>query len=190
MKRCVACGEGRVVPVGGEGRRTGYKNLTDLEVPADLVIPTCNHCGVEWMDDEVAQRMDTALEPVYRKRLSQMAAQALEALAGVVRQGELERKLGLAQGYLTKLKRGNRVPSAELALHLAAIALNPESRLQEMDDLLEFGFTFVLGQRSSLQGLAIEDLACTQTGIGPSQASPQWDSIPYKERSHAVPVAA
>lgn len=190
MKRCLACGEGLIVPAVGEGRRASYKNLTDLEVPADLVIPTCDHCGVEWMDDEVAQRVDTALEPLYRKRLSGMAIQALDALVGVVRQGELERKLGLAQGYLTKLKKGSRVPSPELALHLAAIALNPESRLQEIDDFLEYGFSFVLGQRSSLQGLFIEESASARTLAGSRRTTSQWNSIPYKERGHAVPIAA
>jgi transcriptional regulator with XRE-family HTH domain len=87
------------------------------------------------MDDDVAESIDRAMEPLYRARLREMVTRAIEALGRVISQSELERKLGMAQGYLTKLKNGHRSPSPEIALQLAMLARQPAKRLKEIDDI-------------------------------------------------------
>ncbi len=134
MKRCPECG-GTIRSIAKAGRLTTYKNASALEVPADLAIPTCVGCGSEWMDEATAKAIDRAMEPVYLNRLREMVAHSIETLSGVVTQGELERKLGMAQGYLSKLKKGRRNPSPEIALQLAMIARHPERRLREIDEI-------------------------------------------------------
>ena len=113
-----------------------YKNIRDIEVPASLGIPTCQNCGGEWMNDTVAAKIDRVMETVYRARLRAMARRAIAVITAVINQGELERKLGMAQGYLTKLKHGHRDPSPEIAIQLCMIALQPKQRLREIDALL------------------------------------------------------
>ena len=111
-----------------------YKHL-QLLLPASVEIPTCDGCGSEWMDDDVAASIDAALEPVYRAQLRAMAKSAIRSLSELVNQSELERKLGMAQGYLSKLKNGKRDPSPEIVLQLSMIALHPRPRLKEIDDI-------------------------------------------------------
>ncbi len=134
MSRCPECG-GTIRQVARAGRLTTYKNASGLEVPAALAIPTCARCGSEWMDEATAKAIDRAMEPVYQQRLREMVVQSIETLSAIVSQGELERKLGMAQGYLSKLKKGRRNPSPEIALQLAMIARHPERRLREIDEI-------------------------------------------------------
>lgn len=35
--------------------------MANLQVPADLEIPTCDHCGTEWFDEATAKRADNCL---------------------------------------------------------------------------------------------------------------------------------
>jgi hypothetical protein len=135
LSRCPECG-GKVVMRRGRGRLMRYKNIDGLEVPASLGIPTCRDCGTQWINDTVAEAIDEAMEPVYRARLRQMVQAAIATITELVSQSELERKLGMAQGYLTKLKNGRRDPSPELVLQLSLIALSPRRRLQEIDQIL------------------------------------------------------
>lgn len=135
MSHCPECG-GKVRLLAVAGRRTQYKSLPNLDVPATLQIPTCEQCGEEWMNGATARAIDIAMEPVYRARLRQMVQSAIAILSEQVSQSELERKLGMAQGYLTKLKSGSRDPSPELALQLSLIALHPARRLREIDQIL------------------------------------------------------
>lgn len=102
-----------------------------------MEVPTCDTCGAEWINDTVAEAFDRAMELVYRARLREITRKAIETITATISQAELERKLGMAQGYLSKLKSGQRDPSPEIALHLATIALHPKRRLKEIDDILE-----------------------------------------------------
>jgi hypothetical protein len=133
-RRCRGCGVGKVTLLKKPGRVTPYKTFSVLVVPADVEIPTCEHCGAEWHTEETAAQLDAALEEVYRGALSRRAKEALVALVGVVTQGRLEQLLGLSQGYVSKLLSGERVPSAELVAHLALLAADPKSRLKELED--------------------------------------------------------
>jgi hypothetical protein len=130
-RRCRECGEGMVRLVAKPGRRTTYKFL-ELDVPADLAIPTCDHCGMEWHNDATAERFDEAMEQVFRRELTGIAQRALEHIDNAgVRQSEVERAIGLSPGYLSKIKRGERTPEPVLVAQLAIISMNPSARLSE-----------------------------------------------------------
>ena len=49
-----------------------------------------------------------------------------------ISQRQLERLLGLSQGYLSRLRSGAGNPSPELVSHLALLAKDPSTRLSEL----------------------------------------------------------
>jgi hypothetical protein len=104
------------------GRTAPYKSIPNLPVPADLEIPTCDHCGEEWMTPEDAARIDAALDLVYRqellRRLRAVLPDAKEA-------GRIERDLGLSRGYLSRLRKTTRPPSESLLAILALFRAHP-----------------------------------------------------------------
>jgi len=114
-----------------------YRGIQNLEVPETLEIPTCNGCGEELFNSEIADRIHAAMEPIYRAYLRKLAKDSIEEITQAnVRQSELEQALGLAQGYITKLKTGKKTPSLEFAIHLARIAKNPKDSLSQIKSLL------------------------------------------------------
>jgi hypothetical protein len=136
-RRCRSCGTGHIRPLARPGRRIRYKAVASLEVPAGLAIPTCDRCGVEWLTESTARAIDAALEGAYRRVLHHQACKAIDALATHVALRRLEELLGLSHGYLSKLRGGDRVPSAELVGHLALLARDPRRRLRELEELWE-----------------------------------------------------
>jgi transcriptional regulator with XRE-family HTH domain len=87
------------------------------------------------------QRLDAALEPLYRERMRLLAVDAIEDMVSHgVQQQRIESQLGIARGYLSKIKSGDRVPSPELSLHLALIGLDPLARLAETEEVIARGF--------------------------------------------------
>ncbi len=133
--RCVECGKGNVAPMAAPGRTARYKILADLTVPGDLEIPTCDACGMEWIDQPAAEAVDAALEPVYQRRLRQLASAYLEQLAEqCVTQQRLEKLLGLSQGYLSKIRSGASNPSPMLVSALGLLTIDPERRLREVEE--------------------------------------------------------
>lgn len=133
VRRCHECGIGTVRQVAKKGRVARFKNMPSLEIPATIKIPTCDKCGAEWLDAKTSARIDSALEEVYRAELQKRVGQAMDAITAHVSQRKLEALLGLSQGYLSKLKSGEREPSAELVGNLALIAKDPTKRLRELE---------------------------------------------------------
>jgi len=110
-----------------------YKNL-ELEVPSHLVVPTCTKCVAVWIVDGVAKTLDVALESIYESKLRNRLDMALERiLSEEGSQVRVERILGVSPGYLSKLKRGRRNPSAEMVSALALVSASPKRRLAELD---------------------------------------------------------
>lgn len=183
--KCVVCG-GTVVPATGAGRTTRYRNLPNLEIPDNMPIPTCDQCGEEWLDERTANALDTVLEAAWRQRMHLLATKSLEAIARAgVSQGELERELDLAQGYLTKLKNGSRIPSAELALHLAFIAVNPARRLKELREILRQGGPDSMSQPAANQ--AVSDGARDKPASTTKRSHGRKRSITNKRRMAPKP---
>jgi NMD protein affecting ribosome stability and mRNA decay len=132
MKRlCASCGKREVEPRAVIGRTSSFKNFAALPLPNDLRIPTCGHCGAEWIGAKDAERIDAALEKEAAASLSRLAREAIAAIAETVTQGTLEQRLGLSAGYVSKLKRGHEVPSPWLVSALVLLAVRP-NRLNEL----------------------------------------------------------
>ncbi|GEL75159.1 hypothetical protein [Myxococcus virescens] len=129
--KCVECGRGMVVPLAKPGRRMAFKHIPDLEVPADLELPTCTACGTEWLDEDSTRALDMALARVYRMELSKKANAALRRLkTAKFRQWDLEPLLGLSPGYLSKVKAGKDI-SPTLTAALVLLAEEP-TRVDEL----------------------------------------------------------
>jgi transcriptional regulator with XRE-family HTH domain len=73
------------------------------------------------------------LEKLFRDELRRRGASAVKKLTGFVSQRRLEVLLGLSQGYLCKVAASKASPSAELVTHLANLATEPATRLQELE---------------------------------------------------------
>jgi hypothetical protein len=63
-----------VRPLAKPGRETRHA-ATTLELPSDVEIPTCDHCGAEWYDDTMAREVDKVLAAELERR-------AMHALRG------------------------------------------------------------------------------------------------------------
>lgn len=134
-RRCRECGEGTIRPLAKAGRTMPFRNLAALPVPATLSIPTCDHCGNEWIDLKTARALDKALEGAYAFELYKRFKAALETIlaSAGVSQRRLEQLLGLSLGYLSRVRGKRGDASAQLVSALALIAKDPKRRLNELD---------------------------------------------------------
>ena len=134
-RRCRECGEGTIRPVAKAGRKMPFRNIAALLVPATLAIPTCNHCGNEWIDPETAQVLDEVLQGAYANELHTRLEAALETILSTadISQRGLERLLGLSLGYLSRVRGRRGEASAPLVSVLALLAEDPKRRLKELD---------------------------------------------------------
>lgn len=67
--RCIECFQGAVAPTAESGRVYLYKGNASVPIPDDFLIPTCDRCGEEYLDEETIDRLVEALEKSYRERL-------------------------------------------------------------------------------------------------------------------------
>lgn len=134
-RRCRECGEGTVRPVAKAGRTMPFRNMAALAVPSTLAIPTCDHCGNEWIDPKTARAIDEALQGAYAEELHKRLEAALVTIlaAADVSQRRLEQLLGLSIGYLSRVRSKRGDASAQLVSALALIAEDPKRRLNELD---------------------------------------------------------
>lgn len=132
---CPTCNKGEVKDVARAGRRMHFRNIPDLEIPAGVVIPTCTNpaCGEEWIDREVATRVDEAMKVAYQTALTAKAEESISKLKKKAPQRDLERLLGLSAGYLSKLKHGKET-TAPLVVTLMLLANDPR-RVDELQTL-------------------------------------------------------
>lgn len=135
-RRCKNCGEGTIRLVARAGRVRSHRHAS-LEAPATLEIPTCDTCETEWFNEEYAERIDAAMEEVYRKELAARARQFVEEIeVHNIQHRRIEHVLGLSDGYLSKIKQLDRAPSFSLVVELGLIARDPERRIQEIAEVM------------------------------------------------------
>jgi len=84
------------------------------------------------MDEKSTGALNKALDVAFRTELRARAAKAIEKITKQVTQRKLEGLLGLSHGYLSKLRSGDRDPSAELVSQLALISRDPGKRIREL----------------------------------------------------------
>lgn len=134
-RRCVECGEGMVRPLAKTGRRSPFRNMAAVAIPADFLIPTCDRCGAERIDGATAEALDEVLELAYSDELSERLGHSVDRILETgITQRRLEQLLGLSQGYLSRLKRERGEASPLVVAALALVAQDPR-RLRELDRL-------------------------------------------------------
>jgi hypothetical protein len=136
-RRCRECGKGSVRPLAKEGRRMPFRNMAALPVPSTLAIPTCDHCGNEWIDPRTAEAIDETLQTAYTNELHKRFEAALDMIlsSADISQRRLEQLLGLSVGYLSRVRGRRGDASAQLVSALALIAEDPKHRLKELDHI-------------------------------------------------------
>jgi len=108
--------------------------MSALAVPNTLAIPTCDHCGNEWIDPKTAEAIDEALQGAYAEELHKRLEAALVAIASAeITQRRLEQVLGLSLGYLSRVRAKRGDASAQLVSTLVLIAEDPKPRLSALD---------------------------------------------------------
>jgi len=127
---CPCCGRHAVRSTAQPGRVCRYRN-TALTLPADLLVPTCRRCKHLLLSFESMPELAAALEATYRAELVQRAATEITKLRRHLSQRKLEVALDLSQGYLSRLRAGNGVPSAALVSLFALLSSEP-ARLDEL----------------------------------------------------------
>src|SRR5215207_7857889 len=137
QRRCRECGEGMIRLLAKQGRRMPFRNMAALPVPSTLAIPTCNHCGNEWIDPKTAEAIDEALQGAYADELHKRLVAAVDLIlkATEIPQRRLEQLLGLSVGYISRLRAGRGDASAQVVSALALLAQDPKRRLKELDQL-------------------------------------------------------
>ena len=128
--KCPCCGRHAVRPTAQPGRVCRYRN-TALTLPADLLVPTCRRCKHLLLSFDSMPELAAALETTYRAELVQRAAAEITMLSQRFSQRKLEVALDLSQGYLSRLRAGDGVPSAILVSLLALLGNEP-TRLEEL----------------------------------------------------------
>ena len=129
---CQRCGSHTVRPMQRAARSVSYRVFPALPLPADLPIPTCGRCHAECLDLETTGLLHQFLPRIYEAELRRLAEQEIRALSPYISQRQLELRIGLAQGYLSRLLARAGNPSSALVLLLGLIAKDPQARLNEI----------------------------------------------------------
>ncbi len=132
-RRCLRCGRNGVRNHARPGRTICYRSLQAFPLPADFPIPTCRYCHAEHLDGETWETLDKALVLPYERELQRRTKYAVGEVCGYISQRRLELKLGLSQGYLSRLCAGSGRPSVPLVALLMLLARDPPARLAELD---------------------------------------------------------
>ncbi len=128
--KCPCCGHYTLRPTAKVHRVCRYR-LVVLTLPARLLVPTCSRCKHNLLSFDAVPELATTLEAEYRAELSRRAAAEISFLSGVCSQRQLEIRIDLSQGYLSRLRAGDGVPSAALVSLLALLRADPH-RLEEL----------------------------------------------------------
>ena len=128
--KCPCCGHFTLRPTAKAHRVCRYR-LVVLTLPARLLVPTCSRCKHSILSFDSVPELAATLEAEYRAELSRRAAAEITFLGGVCSQRQLEIRLDLSQGYLSKLRAGDGIPSAALVSLLALLSNDPR-RLEEL----------------------------------------------------------
>lgn len=132
VHRCTECGNGMILMNAKAGRFSPWRNMPSVPIPSDFEIPSCNNCGAEWLDEDTAEALDRVLGVEYRRILRERVRHAIDVLTPHISQRRLESLLGISQGYLSRLRSGEKDPSPELVSNLALLARDPIPRLAEL----------------------------------------------------------
>jgi hypothetical protein len=77
--RCCECGS-ELEDVGMPGRMYTYRRGFELEIPSDIIIPTCSECGDELWTFELSDEIERVLGVEYRKMQAEILSECIERL--------------------------------------------------------------------------------------------------------------
>ena len=106
--------------------------FAELLIPSDFSIPTCGRCGAEDLDQKTAADLAAVVAEVYADELRRRIRNAVAKVCQFISQRQLEKRLGLSQGYLSRLYCSKSTPSAVLVALLTLLSHEPRQRLREL----------------------------------------------------------
>lgn len=128
---CPTCEKGEIRTFKGPGRTRPFRCVASLSVPDEFGIPTCTHCGDEFLPAKETLRLNAGLEEAFGRLTSLRLDESLALLAGDHRKRrEIESAIGVSAGYLSRLTSGKE-PSAPLTSLLMVLS----SRADALDEL-------------------------------------------------------
>jgi hypothetical protein len=138
---CFSCGVGTIALRNARGQVVGYKDERAVEIDRDVEVLLCDHCGEMLLNADSAARLDAVLEPGYRRL---RVRRVLEEVAGIraaldISQRDLERLIGVSDGYISKLRHGRRVPDATTLRLLHLINADPHAAVQRIAEIAAIG---------------------------------------------------
>lgn len=107
--------------------------FVELPIPSDFSILTCGRCGAEDLDEKTAADLAAVMAEVYADELRRRLRDAVAKVCQFISQRQLEKRLGLSQGYLSRLYCTTSTPSATLVALLTLLAHQPRQRLRELE---------------------------------------------------------
>ena len=129
--KCPCCGHHTLRPTAKAHRVCRYR-LVVVTLPAGLLVPTCSRCKHTLLCFESVPQLAATLEAAYRAELVHRARVEITHLSQFYSQRKIERDLDLSQGYLSRLRAGDGVPSAALVSLMALLRADPH-RLEELN---------------------------------------------------------
>ena len=128
--KCPCCGHHTLRPTARAHRVCRYR-LAVLTLPTRLLVPTCSRCKHSILSFDSVPELAATLEAAYRAELVHRASVEIAHLGQFYSQRRIEREVDLSQGYLSRLRAGDGVPSAALVSLLALLSNDPQ-RLEEL----------------------------------------------------------
>lgn len=139
--KCFSCDEGTIARRNARGQIIGYRDEREVPIEADVIVHLCDHCGEMLLNADAAARLDAVLEPSYRRLKVRRVMEAVEGIRAAldISQRDLERLIGVSDGYISKLLHGRRVPDATTLRLLHLIHADPHAAVRRISEIAEIG---------------------------------------------------
>src|SRR5512133_2306814 len=96
---CPSCERGRLRRKGGPGRVFPLRGFGELELPEDVLLPTCESCGKVVLTPKDAAPFDEGMQRAHQARLARIISDSLRDITEhATTQQDLESLLGVSRG--------------------------------------------------------------------------------------------
>lgn len=132
----MTCGQGTFQPRDVIGMSFVYKDETALRAQESLMLPVCTHCDDMRLNGAQTDALDAVLERAYVAKRHQDAKMYIDRLlnAGFT-QTDIEQAIALSPGYVSKVRRGEKVIKGSTLRELVMLAAHPRENLQALTAL-------------------------------------------------------
>ena len=96
LRRCIHCGTKAVKPRKGIGRTICYWTMPCMQIPNDILVPTCGRCKSEFLDEDAVAMLAPSLQSAYLQSLRIRTRIAIDILSKHISQRRLELVLGFS----------------------------------------------------------------------------------------------